>query len=213
LVTHHPLIFSPLKQLNMGTYPGNVIVEAVHNGVSVIAVHTNLDVAKGGINDILVDLLGLRQAEVLKEVDGVHGVGLGRIGYLSEPAGVTGVLEKVKQILGTQRPKLVGAEDARVHRVAVVGGAGGSLVPLAFRREADLLLTGDVTHHQALEAQLLGLAVIDAGHYYTERTAFEVFAERLGQTLKERGWKVETAMDGEEGDPLKDMGMQDGSPG
>ena len=203
LLTHHPLIFLPLSQIDIDAYPGSVVAEAIKSGVSVVAVHTNLDVAAGGINDILADLLGLRHVEVLKEMAGMDGVGLGRVGDLPEAGMLLSVVENVRQIFGSERPRLVTHGDVRIRRIAVVGGSGGGLASLAAEKGADLLITGDVGHHHALEAESIGIALIDAGHFNTEKAAFRCFAEHLKGLADDLGWEIEIETDEEESDPLQ----------
>ncbi len=205
LLTHHPLIFTAVSQLNISTYPGNVIANAIKNGISVVAVHTNLDVAPGGINDILAELLGLRNVVVLKEMRGIYGAGLGRVGDLNKPNTLMGLVRDVKRILGAEKPRLVSSRDVEVRRIAVVGGSGGSLVAQACEKGADLLVTGDVGYHHALEARSLGIALIDAGHFYTEKAAFRRFADRLAEDASNLGWKVEIETDENEIDPMSDV--------
>ncbi len=202
LLTHHPLIFKPLSRLDINTHPGDVIVEAAKSKVSVIAAHTNLDMAKGGINDILADLLELQHVEVLEKKDETESVGLGRIGDLPSAERLSALMKKVKKIFGADQIKVVGRKDEQVRRLAVVGGSGGSLVSLSFKRGADLLVTGDIGHHHALEAESLGIALIDAGHFHTEKKAFGVFAEHLRAMVTEWGWNVAIEVDEDETDPM-----------
>jgi dinuclear metal center YbgI/SA1388 family protein len=204
LLTHHPLIFNPLSRLEIHEYPQNVIFEAVRNGISVVAAHTNLDVTKGGMNDILADMMELQQVEVLRNANEDNEVGLGRIGDLIEPTQLSGVVNNVKRILGTEKVRLVGRGDAMVRRLAVVAGSGGSFVSLAFQKSADLLLTGDVSHHHALEAESLGIALIDSGHFHTEKATFTNFAWRLQEKLLVKGWEVSVEVDHNETNPMCD---------
>lgn len=206
LLTHHPLIFTPLSQIDIHTYPGNVVMEAIRSNISVVAVHTNLDVAPGGLNDILAEFLGLQDITVLKEMAGTDGAGLGRIGTLKEKKSFCSVAEDVKRIFGPDYRILTGQEDIQIQRVAVVGGAGGSLVDVAAEKNADLLITGDVTHHHALEAEMAGIALIDAGHFNTEQTAFMKFAERLRGLTGDLGWEIEITTDEDEVGPLQSCG-------
>lgn len=203
LLTHHPLIFTPLSEVDINAYPGNVAVEAVKGGISVVSVHTNLDVAAGGINDILAELLGLQQVEVLEEKTGVDGAGLGRVGDLPKAAMLTSVVEDVRQVFGSDKLRLVADGDVRIRRIAVVGGSGGGLTYRASEKGADLLITGDVGHHHALEAKSVGIALIDAGHFETEMVAFRGFAERLRGLIDELGWGVDIETFEDENDPLK----------
>lgn len=204
LLTHHPLIFRPLSKLEVDRYPDNVVFEAASSGISVVAAHTNLDVAKGGINDILAEMLGLQRVSVLKEVNGEAGMGLGRLGELTQPAPLPSVVSDIKEILGTEKLKIVGHRTALIRRLAVVGGSGGNLVALASQEGADLLLTGDVSHHNALEAKHLGIALVDGGHFYTERLPFRLFAKPLKDALTSKGWNLTVEVDDDEINPMQD---------
>jgi len=202
LFTHHPLIFRPLSRFRTDAFPGNVITEAARRGIAIVAAHTNLDAAPGGINDILAQLLGLTNIECLKTVDAAEGAGLGRIGNLPDPASLPAVAKFVGKILGTADIRAVGERDLLIRRLAVVGGSGGSLVSLACEKGADLLLTGDVGHHVALEAEASGIALIDGGHFHSEKTAFRVFAKSLETLLGSKGWEIQVEADEGEANPL-----------
>jgi dinuclear metal center YbgI/SA1388 family protein len=202
LFTHHPLIFKPLSRLNTDTFPGDVITEAARKEIAIVAAHTNLDVAQGGINDILADLLGLTDVEVLQPIDAADGIGLGRIGNLPRPADLSAVARAIKKTLSKPEIRAVGQRDLMIRRLAVVGGSGGSLVSLAAEKGADLLLTGDVGHHVALEAQALGMALIDGGHFHSEKIAFKIFAKTLDALLKSKGWEIDVVIDEDEVDPI-----------
>jgi len=204
LLTHHPLIFTPLSQIDIDVYPGNVLVEAAGCGISVISAHTNLDAAAGGINDIMAELLGLHDVEVLSEISGSDNTGLGRIGDLPEPANLLAVIDDVKRIFNTKTLRIAARGDVRIRRIAVVGGSGGGLVSLAAKKGADLLITGDVSHHHALEARMLGIVLVDAGHFHTEKTAFKYFAEYLRSMVANLEWEVKIETDEDEVDPINE---------
>jgi dinuclear metal center YbgI/SA1388 family protein len=204
LLTHHPLIFKPISRLEIHSYPQNVIFQATKNRISVVAAHTNLDVAKGGMNDILAHILGLQQIEVLSKTDEDKDVGLGRIGDLPGPTEFSCVVDHIKKALRTEKIRLAGHADSPVRRLAVVAGSGGGFVPLAYEKGADLLLTGDVSHHHALEARALGITLIDGGHFHTEKAAFRTFAERLGDVITGKGWDVTVEVYADETSPIHD---------
>lgn len=205
LLTHHTLIFKPISSLNREVYPGNVIFEALENGLSIVAAHTSLDVVQNGINDILADIFGLQDAEALEKISDleVDGAGLGRIGDLPDPMRLSKITERVKAIFGAERIGVVGRKDRRIRRVAVVGGAGGRMVSVASKKGADLLVTGDVRHHEALEAETLGLALIDAGHFRTEKSALRLFAERLKDIFIRRDMHVIVEIYDDEKGPMR----------
>ncbi len=181
LVTHHPLLFRAVSCINFNTYPGNVIHEAIKNNIAIVAVHTNLDSARAGINHILGEKLGLLDVEILepKELNGEGGYGLGITGSLPESVDLLSASGLVKNILGLNTVKVIGADESVIKRVAVVGGSGRDLIAVAAGKKADLLVTGDIGHHDALTAGALGLNIIDAGHFSTERFALTGFIKKL----------------------------------
>jgi dinuclear metal center YbgI/SA1388 family protein len=203
LLTHHPLILNPISSLNGDRYPGDVIFEAIETGVSIIAAHTNLDVVWGGINDGLGDLFGLQRVEVLEERNDLDEGGSGRIGDLPESARLSEVTERIMGLLGAEKVRVVGPKDKRIDRVAVVGGAGGGMVASASKKGAQLLITGDVRHHEALEAEALGLALIDAGHFQTEKAALKPFANHLGNRFSEQNMEVIVEVNDTEESPMR----------
>lgn len=228
LLTHHPLIFKPVSAIKDGEYPGGVVYEAIKRGISIVALHTNLDAAHEGINAILADLLALDHVEPLSGAAGGEGAkgaglnqgataterkearssaiaGLGRIGDLDRPYRLSEFISRAKKALKLSTVRVVGEDRAVIERVAVVGGSGGSLIREAWMKGADLLVTGDVSYHQAREAEFLGLAVIDGGHFATETVAFQEFGKQLQKQFSARGWKVEVLFNEEEKDPLVTM--------
>ncbi len=190
LICHHPLIFSPLKHVNPEIYPGNVISEALKSGISIIAVHTNLDASRHGINTILAESLKLEDVAVLEPMLDQKDFGIGRIGMLPSEKPFRELVEQCKKIFGISTVRVVYAGREVVRRIAVVGGSGGSFIQTAWKRGAEVLVTGDVNHHQMREAEDLGLALIDAGHYATEKLAIDIFAKKMRQEVQERGWDI-----------------------
>lgn len=204
LLTHHPLLFKALFSIDRTRYPGHVVYEAVKTGVAIVSAHTNLDAAFDGINDHLAARLGLGDVRTLASGGGEDSSpGLGRIGSLNAPQRLNDLVRDVKTELQAPIVGIVGARDRSVQNVAVVGGSGGSLAPDAARAGADVLVTGDLGHHDALTAAYLGLAVIDAGHFYTEKAALEGFSHTLRSRLQARSWAVEVQVYEEEESPMR----------
>jgi dinuclear metal center YbgI/SA1388 family protein len=203
LLTHHPLIFNPISRLNRDRYPGDVIFEAIERGVSIIAAHTNLDAVRGGVNDGLVGLFGLQEVANLEDRTDLGEGGLGRIGNLPEPVSLGEMTERVKVILGAERIRVIGRKGMRIKRVAVVGGAGGGMVALASKKGAQLLITGDVRHGEALEAEALRLALIDAGHFQTEKSAMKPFTNHLRDRFSEQNMDVIVEVNETEKSPMR----------
>lgn len=107
---------------------------------------------------------------------------LGRVGTLEAPLALEDFSSAVKERLGAKGVRFVGDGAVKVQRVAICGGSGASLWPLALSAGADVLVTGDIKHHDALDAQGVGMALIDAGHSATEEVALETMAGLLRQS-------------------------------
>jgi putative NIF3 family GTP cyclohydrolase 1 type 2 len=154
---------------------------------------------------MLAQLFGLKDVEVLQTLEGFEDekLGLGRIGNVKEPMSLSAMIELVQSVLGAKGIRVVGSQNRKIKRVALVGGSGGGMVPTASKLGADLLITGDVGHHDALEAHVRGLAVIDGGHFYTEKMALALFANRFKGLLEECGWEVNVATYQDEENPFE----------
>ena len=194
IVSHHPVIFSPLKKLT----PRDVSFQLVQKGISAICMHTNLDAAEGGVNDVLADLFSIRQRTVFAD-------GCGRVGDI-DPITVPELAALAQHKLAAlcNAPDTGAAVQVKfadtgkpVHRLAVISGAGGSLFAEAIAEGADCLLTGEANHHHALDAKRLGLSLIAAGHYATEFPVTAAVAATLRTALPE----VEVLVSTENRDP------------
>lgn len=205
LLTHHPLIFSPLTCVDIESYPGNVLNEAIKNSISIVAIHTNLDVAKTGINQILAEMFELVNAKILEPSEDPENTdsGIGRIGELKVPARLSDVSDKVKTVLGLSALRIMGKGETEIRRIAIVGGSGGSMVSSAFKKGADLLITGDIKHNEALAAEAMGMCLIDGGHFSTERTALVSYMEYLSDIFRRKGLNIMLEVFGDEKDPMR----------
>ncbi len=203
LVVHHPLLFKPLSALDTERPVGQAIEAAMKKGVAVLAVHTNLDAAPGGVSDVLAVLLGLDAIEVLAPKAGQARVGLGRIGRLAVPLRLKALVEQVKEVLSVDAVRVVGRPEVQVRSLAVCGGSAGDLVEAAFARGAHALLAGEISHHAAREAEALGLALIEAGHYATEAPMVPVLAERLGEELNAAGFSIKVVAHAAQKEPFE----------
>ncbi|MFV0353203.1 MAG: Nif3-like dinuclear metal center hexameric protein [Oscillospiraceae bacterium] len=167
LVSHHPVIFSPLKQMDETMSAWHL----VRHNISAVCAHTNLDAAIGGVNDVLAGILGLQDIEEF-------GSG-GRIGNLPQASTPKQLAALCQKTLGS--PVRMADATHPVKRVAVVGGSGASFIQDALRAKADCLVTGDADHHDGLDALALGLTLIAAGHHATEQPVVPVLAQKLRQ--------------------------------
>ena len=182
IVSHHPVIFSPLKKLS----GQDVAFQLVKSGISAICMHTNLDAAEGGVNEVLAGIFGMREMEAFAE-------GCGRVGSI-EPVTVPELAKKAQKELASRCNQPFNGPAVQVkfadtgktvRRLAVISGAGGSLFEDAIARGADCLLTGEANHHHAIDAKRLGLSLIAAGHYATEFPVTAAVAEKLRTAFPE----------------------------
>ncbi|MGF7396129.1 Nif3-like dinuclear metal center hexameric protein [Thermoanaerobacterium thermosaccharolyticum] len=283
IITHHPIIFRPLKNVRTDNPAGEIISLLVKEDIPVYSAHTNFDAAKGGMNDILCNILGIYNEEILqvtykegykkivvyvpigyeeivktamcnagagfignysdctfqsigigsfKPLEGtnpfigeigkventqevrietiapeklvnriisamlkVHPYeevaydiypvetlydeyGIGRIGYIKGTT-LGDLANDVKAKLGLKNLRVVGDLRKTINKVAICGGSGGNLVSISAFKGADVLITGDVGYHDAVDARHLGLAIIDAGHFGTEKISVNFIAEYI----------------------------------
>lgn len=171
IISHHPLIFHPLKTVT-GEGPGRKALLMAENGIAAICMHTNLDIADGGVNDVLIRLLGAEPEGPLDEV------GCGRVGTLPEPMALKDFLARCKDRLQAKGLRFVDGGHP-VRRLGVLGGAGGDEFRDALEKGCDTFLTADVKYHVFLEAAEEGLNLIDADHFCTENPVIPVLASRL----------------------------------
>ena len=295
IVAHHPPLYHPLRTLNTQTAQGEMIANLIKHDIAVYAIHTNLDIVKGGLNDWLAERLGLKNTEVLAvtqheqlkklavfvpldyeekvrlalgkagaghignysyctfrsvgtgtfkpeeganpfigcqgEIEQVEEVkletifpahlekkvleamleahpyeevaydiypleqkgaayGLGRIGYLEQPMSLEEFALKVKNVLELPFCRVAGRRDARIHKVAVMGGDGNKYVNQAIRKGADVLVTGDLYYHTVLDALEAGLNLIDPGHH-AEKIMIKGLCRVLEEKAREEKAEVE----------------------
>jgi dinuclear metal center YbgI/SA1388 family protein len=307
IVSHHPLIFHPLKRLSPQELPGKLIYQAIRRDLAVICAHTNLDRAADGLNDWLAARLGLQQCrpletaaannfyklvvyvpvgheeevmeavfaagaghiggydrcsfrvsgtgsfrggedsqpfigaageyeeteevrlETIVSADGLSkaisrvlkahpyeevaydliplanrttDVGLGRIGSLPEALSLSDFAAQVKERLDVPSLRLVGDQRQPLGKIAVCGGTGMTTYADALRAGADCLVTGDIKFHEAQQARADGMALIDAGHFATERVMIDGVARQLREQCEQRRLDIEIMTLTTEQDPF-----------
>ena len=166
VITHHPLIFTPVSQVDADS----LLYKAVKSGITFISSHTCLDIATGGVNDCLGVRVGIKN---ICKTDVDEFLKIGEI----EPCKASDFAQKIKDALGgkvafTQKDKII-------KKVAFCSGGGGDLINAAACIGADAFLTGEAKHHEYLEANRLGVALFDAGHFETEVVVCEFLRKSL----------------------------------
>ena len=177
IVSHHPLIFRPLKSLT-DCGAGRKALELAEKGIAAICMHTNLDIAEAGVNDVLIRLLGAEPEGAL------DAEGCGRVGTLPRPMELADFLALCRESLHANGLRYVDGGKP-VHRIAVMGGSGGDEFLDALRQGCDTYVTADVKYHSFLDAAEAGLNLIDADHFCTENPVIPDLAGRLQEAFPE----------------------------
>ena len=169
LVTHHPLIFSGMKQVNNQNFIGRRLVKLIQHDISYYAMHTNYDVK--GMADLAADYLKLENCQIL-DVTGEN--------EQRNEISLADYCEEVKKAFALDTVKVFGDLKQNVHRVAICPGSGKSDIDQAIAAGADVYVTGDIGHHEGIDALARGLNIIDAGHYGVEH----IFIGDMGNYLR-----------------------------
>ena len=215
LLTHHPLIFKGIRQVNSEDFIGRRILELIRHDMAYYAMHTNFDVA--AMADLAAERLGLSDIAVLQETGtlpegfalpestaskaesvlpegtvgkaessvGMRTIGIGKIGSLPCEMTLRECAELTKRSFGLDRVKVFGEPDMRVQCAAVCPGSGKSVIEDALKKGAQVLITGDIDHHEGIDAVARGMAVIDADHYGLEQIFIPYMKEYLEARLPE----------------------------
>ena len=167
IISHHPVIFSPLKKIT-----DKKLIDILEHKIAVISMHTNLDIAEGGVNDVLLELVGAKREDFLDEEH------CGRIGYFEHGISLNDFLAICRDKLHTNGLRYYDSGRS-VKRIAVLGGSGGDEIENAFEKGCDTYLTSDIKYHQFLLAQELEINLIDGDHFGTEDPVIEVLCKKL----------------------------------
>lgn len=183
IVTHHPLMFGGIHTIRYDQPEGEALALLAGERLNLIAAHTNLDQAAGGVGDSLAEALGLT---AVSPVEGSHYL---RTGRLSKAQSASDFLSTVNQALGAHT-RMYGDPTRRITRAVVGAGALGEEYALAAARGAQAFVVGEIKHHQILVALALGLVIYEAGHDETERPGIAALHRRFQSAAQEARWDV-----------------------
>lgn len=186
IVSHHPLIFGGLNNVT-AEGKGAKTIRLARADISAISMHTNLDITQGGVNDVLIELLGAKGEE------GIDEYNCGRVGDMLEPMEFMDFARLCKEKLNVQGLRYYNASRP-VKRLGVMGGAGGSEVQAAFDKGCDTYVTADVSYHQFLLAEELGMNLIDADHFCTENPIVYELKRRLSEQFPDVSFIISKAL-------------------
>lgn len=189
LLTHHPLMLRGVHTVAEDTYKGSLIADLIRADCALLAAHTNADTPEGGVSDRIAQLIGLVHSSPIIPGESFMD-GLGRVGNLTNPVSLRDFAHHVAQVMpGTASGiRVAGDLDRMVHRVALCGGAGDSLLDHPIVRGADVYLTSDLRHHPAQESLEQsrvsgGPGLIDVAHWASESLWLEGAAAQLRSEL------------------------------
>lgn len=180
VITHHPFIFTPVARIDEETPEGKLISETIRKGITVCSFHTNLDFANGGINDTLIETIGI--SEYSKDASGTH-----TFGPLFEETKFSDFVEFVRFALNSPNLRIVcpneKGKDYEIKNIGVSCGAFDGEYDWLLENNIDVLVTGELKHHNAIALKERGIFVISAGHFETEEPGMERLAENIRAEL------------------------------
>lgn len=185
LITHHPLIFKPLKKVNSDDFVSRRVLSLIQNDISYYAMHTNFDVTH--MADIAADYLDLGVRSVLDVTyeEESQKLGIGKVGILKERMTLSECCDLVKERFELRNVKVFGDMNTQIETVAISPGSGKGMTGAALRAGVEVLITGDIDHHEGIDAKEQGLAVIDAGHYGLEHIFIPYILDYLQRECRE----------------------------
>ena len=176
IVSHHPLLFKPLRQVSDATYQQRCVVKALSAGISIYSAHTSLDNAPCGVNHKIASRIGLQDLRWLSPLPSGEG-GSGLVGDLPQPVPDRDFLARIKERFGV-KCLLHSALDGRaIRRVALCGGAGAFLLGDAIRAGADCFLSGEFHYHDYFENG--NVLLMELGHYQSEQFTQQLLQDFL----------------------------------
>jgi len=199
IITHHPVFLRPIDRITDETPLGRRLLRLIEGGICLYCAHTNLDAADGGMNDMLFDIFGLVNKELMCETK--PGVFAGRAGSLASPMALHDFALFVKTTLGLDAASYCGDGNATVSKVGIIGGSSANEGFFAgvLAAGCDTFVTSDIKLHAAQAALDMGLSLVDATHYGSE----VIFAEKLAEHLRQKLDSVEFIVSKVNGQPFK----------
>ena len=181
IITHHPLIFYPMSNVTNDDVTGRYVIKLIEHGISVYSSHLPFDFCATGNNAYLSQLLGLN--------DVIHG----SVGTFEQPVTLKEACELTEKALDLPAGyiKVVDGGKDQIRKVGYCTGAGGDMIRDALKEGCDLFITGDLKLHEAQYAKAMGISVIDAGHYGTEKIFTENFAKQLREKIGDSAVVIE----------------------
>jgi dinuclear metal center YbgI/SA1388 family protein len=192
ILTHHPLIFKPIKSITTETSLGRRIISLLNAHIAVYSAHTNLDVAEGGVNDELFNRLGLVDKAFLEPED-LTETGLFRLGRLEKPLTLAEFAKQTETALNITHIRFSGDPNRLIGSAATCCGGGSKpeYFKYAKQKHCDVYITGDITYHDYIAAAELDLSLIDATHYASEVVVLDKLRSYLADCAEKAGYELD----------------------
>lgn len=211
IVTHHPILFRKPSSITNETLLGRKIIKLIKSDINVYSCHTNLDVVKNGINDLITEVMGFEHGKILSlnnslsfaEAEPVQEIGIGRTVSLDNPIRLDKLCSELKDKLETKNLRYVGRDDLQIKNIAVINGSGQDYFDLALKAGVDCIISGDTTYHYVSDFEEQDIAIIDPGHFPTEWPAMKLFAAKLQNKLIQSGFSNNIYISETNKDPYK----------
>ena len=187
ILTHHPMIFTGMKQIRQDHFIGRRIIKLIEHHMACYAMHTNFDIH--GMGDLAAEKLGLLNVQVLDigMMEDMVCRGIGCVGTLESVISLGELANRTREAFGVSHVKVFGDATQKITRIAISPGSGKSEIITAIEQHADVLITGDIDHHDGIDAVAQELMIIDAGHYGIEH----IFIDYMKQYLEEHASEIE----------------------
>ena len=184
IITHHPIIFNPLKRFNSSTYVERCVERAIRRGIALYAAHTNLDSTREGMSWCVGRMLGIEQMSVLEPQKSNPDAGFGVVGTLPEAEECTAFMRRVASTFNVEALRYSDIPESMtsVRRVAICTGSGHSLIDDAMRSEADIYITADLKYNDFMLGENR-MILVDIGHFESEFCAISILNDVISKKM------------------------------
>ena len=181
IITHHPIVFQPLKRFNSATYVERCVEEAIRRGIVLYAAHTNLDSTPNGMSWRVGEMLGLENMQVMQATN-AEGAGFGVVGELSQAEQSEAFMQRMMRIFDVKALRHSAVVKSEIRRVAICTGSGGSLIGEAQKSGADIYLTADLKYNDFMRHEN-AIILADMGHFESEYCAIQILFDILSKKI------------------------------
>lgn len=180
IISHHPLFFSGVKSLSVDKAVDSFVIKLVQSNISVYSAHTSCDIACGGLNDYFGELIEVEDIQLLSENNAYC-----RCGRSKKPMKLIDFCNFLSNKLSVPKSliRYVGDGEQIISNIAWCTGSGMEFATCAYNKDVDVYVTGDVKHHNAVDARQAGLNVIDIGHFGSEYIFSQLIKAKLSKDI------------------------------